>query len=62
MNSHMCLEIAFRSESSATNFAFEGSFAGMRAIMHLKSTFTTENAMTYYALIGICQLMLYIIN
>lgn len=62
MHSHVSFEITFRSEGPTTDFALEGPFAGMSAIVHLKGTFAAENPMTDDTLIGIAQFVFDVVH
>ena len=56
------LEVALGGEGSAANLALERSLTGVGAVVHLQRTFTGQHSMADDALVGIHQLILYVVH
>ena len=62
VHAHVSLQVALRGEGSSTNSAFERSFAGVRAIVHLESRFARKYSVADDTLVRIGQLVLNVVD
>lgn len=62
VHSHVCLEIALRSERPPTDLTLERPLACVRTVMHLQSALTRQNPMTDHALIWVCQFVFDVVH
>lgn len=62
MHTHVGFEIALGGEGSAADLTAEGSFTGVRSIVHEQSAATGEDLMTDNAFIWICDFILDVVD